>query len=151
MRVVPVGQARVAVSGLNGGLGARVEADRLEENRLFVVAEKVEIEVSTLLEALARLRPVPDDIAEAVDRIDPLLLDVLERRLKRDEIGVDVGNDGSSQRRSSRHGRSHPMLGYLTRHFTLKWSPAPGIGGMRPARDLPRSSRRSRRRTIPRS
>ena len=50
--------------------------------------------VAHQLHALARIRPVPDDVPEAEDLVDMLAVDVSENRLECFEVAVDVADDG---------------------------------------------------------
>ena len=48
-----------------------------------------------LIEALARIRAVPDDVSEAVDFVDRLPASVVQDREQRFEVPVDIANQRS--------------------------------------------------------
>ena len=78
----------------DSALGTDVEPVGIEEGPLIMVAEDHQgTAIADQPGALAGIRAVTDDIAEAGDRIDLLLVDVSEHRLKRLEIAVDVADD----------------------------------------------------------
>ncbi len=60
---------------------------------LIVVAEQDDLALHHQIDALARVRPVADDIAQTVDFADGLFLDVLEDRLQGLQVTVNVADD----------------------------------------------------------
>src|SRR5690606_33281469 len=78
--------------------GAAVEPFGIKQRALVVVAEEGDLAVGHhRVEAFARPRAVADDVAEAKNLIDPLLLDMRENGLERFEVAVDVADDGAFQ------------------------------------------------------
>ena len=76
-------------------LGTHVEAIRVEERTLVVVAQQHHAAAITdEFHALAGIRPVADHIAEAVDGVNLLPVDILQDRAERLHIAVDVADDG---------------------------------------------------------
>jgi hypothetical protein len=74
---------------------ADVEAVGIEQRPLIVVAEQHEAAaIADEPDALAGIRPVADDVAEAEDGIDPLAVDILEDHLEGLEVSVNVADDG---------------------------------------------------------
>jgi len=57
---------------------------------------------------LVRVRSVADEIAAAVDPLDPELVDPCERGLQGGKVGVDVGDDGDGAR-----DHRHSMRRYI--------------------------------------
>src|SRR5262249_59564513 len=74
-------------------------ADRVEDGPLVVVAQKGELAVHRQVQALARVGAVADHVAEAVDGFHVVLDDVVEHRLQRFEVAVDVAEDGLHRKR----------------------------------------------------
>jgi hypothetical protein len=58
-----------------------------------VIAEQANIALHDQVDTLARIRPVTDNIAEAIDLSYSLRLDVSEDRLEAFEITVDVADE----------------------------------------------------------
>jgi hypothetical protein len=83
-----------------------IESVRVEERPLVVVAEDHEAAaIANDRGALARIGAVADDIAEAIDGVHPLPVDILEHRAERLEIAVNVADDGPL------HSCSIPLAG----------------------------------------
>ncbi len=76
-------------------LGAGVESLGIEQRPLIVIAQQAEVELHHLIDAFQRIRPVADDVAEAVDLRDPLLPNVGQHRLESLQVAVDIADEGS--------------------------------------------------------
>src|SRR5438067_875309 len=77
----------------NRPLGSGVESFGIEQRSLVVVPQQTHFARQHAVDALPRVGSVPDDIAEAVDLLDPLLLDVGQYRLERLEVPMYVADD----------------------------------------------------------
>lgn len=74
----------------------RVEPFGVEQCRLVVVAEDRPFRpLDHQIEAFAGVGAVADDIAQADDFFDPFAVDVLQDRLQRLEVAVNITDDGS--------------------------------------------------------
>src|SRR5439155_18081883 len=81
---------------IDGPQGDGVEAVGIEERGLIVVAEDRHLALDDdLVEALARIGAVADNIAEAVHFANALRADVVENDAERFQIGMDVANQGT--------------------------------------------------------
>ena len=67
---------QVAAESRNGSFGAAAEAFRIEQPALVVIPEHREIEFHCAINTVPRIRPIPDDVAQAVNRLDLLAGDV---------------------------------------------------------------------------
>jgi hypothetical protein len=77
-------------------LGADVEAVRVDERGLIVIAEEGDPAVlADELHALAGIGTVADDVTEAEHLVDALPIDVAENGLECLEVAVDVTDDGA--------------------------------------------------------
>ena len=100
---------------IDGPQGDRVEAVGIEQRRLVVVAEDRHLALGDhLVQALARIGPVADNVAQAVDLADALRADVVEHDPERFQIGVNVADQGTlhaatsldfKRTRGNAHGR----------------------------------------------
>src|SRR6478735_2079324 len=88
----------------NRPLSAGVETFRIEQSALVVIAEDAHLALHHQIDALARVRSVPDDVAQAEDFGDSLGADVGQHGLERFEVAVDVANE------SSLHREHDPMI-----------------------------------------
>ena len=77
----------------DGPLGRLVEPVGVEHRPLVVVAQQDELAVHHQVDALARVRAVADDVAEAVDLADALGFDVRQHGLEGFQVAVDVADD----------------------------------------------------------
>ena len=78
----------------DGPFGPAVKTFRVEQRGLVVVAQQAELAVlDNEVQALAGVRPVADDVAEADDLVDALIANVGEHRLERLEIPVNVADN----------------------------------------------------------
>ncbi len=82
----------------NGPLRPGVEAFGVEQRSLIVIAQQRHLAIHHTINALARIRTVPDNVAEAIDRIAILLFDVREDGFQPFQVAVNVANDRSFQR-----------------------------------------------------
>ena len=76
----------------DGPLGAGVEAFGIEQGPLVVIAQQADVALHHQVDALARVRPIADDVPQAVDLGDALLPDIRQHGLERFEIAVDIAN-----------------------------------------------------------
>ena len=114
----------------DGPLGGRVEPVGVEHGPLVVVAEQDELAVHDQVDALARVRAVADDVAQAVDLLDRLLrLDVVQDGLEGFQVAVDVADDGlhawtlpdwAGSNRTATAARGGRIGGVGLGHFTLR-------------------------------
>src|SRR6185437_10280745 len=65
----------------NGALRRRIESIRIEHSSLIVIAEQDDLAPHHEIHALARVRPIADNISQAVDIGDRLFFNILEDRL----------------------------------------------------------------------
>ena len=81
-------------------LGAGVEALGVEHGALVVVAQEADAQfLDHQVEALARVGPVADDVAQAEDFVDALAGDVGKHCLECFQVAVDVADDRPLHRR----------------------------------------------------
>ena len=109
----------------DGPLGRRIEAFRIEHGALIVIAQEDDLAFHDQIDALARIGPVADDVAQAIDFGDVLRFDVLEHRLQGLEIAVDIADDGFHDHSPLHPSRPLPKVievGGLPIYYT------PGIG-----------------------
>src|SRR5262249_13384033 len=78
----------------NGPLGPAGKAFRIIQSALIVIAEDRLIEAQHAIDALAGIRPVADDIAQAIDAVDALAGDVGQDGFERLEITVNIADNG---------------------------------------------------------
>src|SRR5262249_44670725 len=78
----------------HGPLGGGLEALGVEHGPLVVVAQEDHLALHDQVHALARVGAVADDVPQAVDLSDIVLVDVLEDGLQGLEVAVDVADDG---------------------------------------------------------
>src|SRR5262249_40332908 len=79
----------------DGLLGAGVEALRIEQGPLIVVAQQAHVARHDQVDAFARVGTVADDVTETVDFGDPLLLDICQHGLETFEVAMDIADDSS--------------------------------------------------------
>ena len=98
---------------IDGPQGDRVEAVGIEQRRLVVVAQDGHLGLGDhLVQALARIGPVADNIAQAIDLADALGADVVEHDPERFQIGMDVADQGTLHAATSLdYERSHESDG----------------------------------------
>ncbi len=77
----------------DGPLGLGIEAVRIEHGSLIVIAEQDDLAFHGQIDAFARIGPVADDVAEAINLGDILRCNVLEHRLEGLEVAVDVADE----------------------------------------------------------
>ncbi len=83
----------------NGPFSSGVEPFGIEQRSLVMVAEQRRRAMfADPIDTLARVRTVSDDVAETVDLINPLLLDVGQYGVKGIEISMNVAKDRSQGR-----------------------------------------------------
>jgi hypothetical protein len=58
-----------------------------------VVAEQADVALHRQVDAFARVRPVADNVAQAVDLRNPLLLDIGQDGLEAFEVAMNVADD----------------------------------------------------------
>ncbi len=79
----------------DGPFGSGIEALGIEQGSLVVVAQDADVAAHDQVDALAGVGAIADDIAQAIDLGDPLLIDVGQNRLESLEVAVDIADDGS--------------------------------------------------------
>ncbi len=80
-------------------LGADVEPVGVEHRSLVVVAQQGHLAVfHHQVDALARVRAVADDVAQAIDLGDPLGLDVGQDDFEGFEVPVNIADQGAAHR-----------------------------------------------------
>jgi hypothetical protein len=62
-----------------------------------MISEQAEVELASLIDALARIRAIANDVAEAIDLFNTLIVNVGEHRLERFQVSVNVADDGPFQ------------------------------------------------------
>jgi hypothetical protein len=82
--------AQLFLGPVDRSLRLRVESDRPKENSLFMVAKQVESAFSGEGDANAGIRPIANDVPQAIDVLAALLLYVSKNSLKRGAIRMDV-------------------------------------------------------------
>ncbi len=76
----------------NSPFRAAAEAFRIVERSLVVISQDGELEFHHLIDAFARIGTIAHDIAEAVDAVALLTLDVGQDGLQRVDVAVDIAN-----------------------------------------------------------
>ena len=76
-------------------LGSCVEALGVEQSALIVIAQQGGLALHYQIEAFARIGPIADDIAQAVNLADRLTFDVGQHRLETFQVAVYVADDCS--------------------------------------------------------
>jgi hypothetical protein len=80
-------------SPIDGTEGNRVESVRIEERRLVVIAKDRHLRADNyLIQALARIGPIADNISQAVDFTNALRANIVENNAQRFHIGMDVAD-----------------------------------------------------------
>ena len=81
---------------IDGLQSNRVEAVGVKQRRLIVIAQDRQLAATNdRVEALARIRAIADNVAQAVDLGDPPLADVVQHRSQRGIVAMDVADEGS--------------------------------------------------------
>src|SRR5207237_64974 len=93
-RAVLAGHFELRPRPEDGALGGPVEPLGVEHGALVVVAQQDHLALHHQVDALARVRAVADDVPEAEDLRDVVLVDVLQDRLEGLVVAVDVADDG---------------------------------------------------------
>ena len=88
------GRFQLATRPKDGSLRWRIEPVGIEHRALIVVAEQDNLALHHQVDALARVRAVADDVAQAIDVGNIVALYVLQDGLKRLEVAVDVAYQG---------------------------------------------------------
>ena len=91
----------------DGPFGGRIEAFGVEHGSLIVIAEEDDLAFHDQIDAFAGVGAVADDIAEAIDFADVVLLDVFEDSLEGFQVAMNIADDGLHAR-LSRKGAAGP-------------------------------------------
>ena len=114
-------------------LGPGVETLGIEQRALIVIAQQADVAAHHQIDALARIRAVADDVAQAIHLGDALLLDIRQNRLEGFEVAVDIADQcalhaGLDSRQKALQPRSAPRQGTAKgektrddRHITLEF------------------------------
>ena len=79
----------VVLGDIRAAAVLQVAADRV----VVVAVDRRDLPLLDQPADLVRVRAVADEIAAAIDRVDPDRVDRLEARLERGQVAVDVGDD----------------------------------------------------------
>lgn len=79
----------------DGAFGATTEAVRVKQGSVIVVAQQNQLEIPTSIDALAWVRPVPDNVAQAEYFIYTLRFDIFHHRREGFDIAVDITDDSA--------------------------------------------------------
>ena len=94
--VRPVGRVlELAAGPEDGALRPGIESLGIKQRSLIMVAENAKLAPHNQIDALARIRTVADDVAEAEDFVDPLTADIAEHGLKAFEVAMNVADQGT--------------------------------------------------------
>ena len=78
--------------------GPGIEAFGIEQCPLVVVAQDDNLAIPNSVDALARVRAVANDVAETVNLLNSLRLDIREDRVEGFQVSMNVADDGSQNR-----------------------------------------------------
>src|SRR5262249_34387382 len=76
----------------DGSLGRRVETLRVEHGALVMVAQKNDLALHHQVHAFARIGPIADNVAQAIDFLDVLPGDIGQNGLECFEIAMDIAD-----------------------------------------------------------
>ncbi len=60
-----------------------------------MVAQQADLALHDQVDALARIRPIADDVAKTIDLVDPLPADIRQDGLERFEVAMDIADECS--------------------------------------------------------
>ena len=90
-----VGNLELATSPEDRLLGAAAEAFGIEDGPQIVIAEDHGVELHGAVDAFAGVRPVANDVSQAVDLFDAARLRIGQHRLEGFEVAMNVADDGT--------------------------------------------------------
>ena len=118
VRERPVDRLLAELAVVRGDVRAAAVLEVAGDRVVVVAVDRRDLALGDQRAHLVGMRAVADQVAAAVDALDPELVDARERGLQRGQVGVDVGDDGDgvghgfSVRRSERTGsRSRSACG----------------------------------------
>src|SRR5580765_718202 len=117
---------QLAASPKDGPLGRRIESIGVKHRSLIVIAEQCDFALHYQVDAFTRIGPVTDHIAQTVNLVNFLVLDVLEDCFQRLQVAVYIANHGLQMRLSWRSRRGWD--GDASSPSALIWQNATGIG-----------------------